>query len=514
MLLCQSLPSIHNMSGFARDSSRVNKTNLNSRQCYTLASPCRPQSTVRHHGLAGDWCKSDFSIVLRHHTARCTRPSPQTHSSHRRLKKSISKYCQLFTKVNNPHGWEEHSSLTRARLGITRLSLLVVPKALRATMSRRGIGANPTSRLFSATTRLAALAPVPKLTPATVDWKKVFPSIVTSSPRSISLMVERNILRLPGQGWELHGWVSLSSPGHCAPPWAGGGLVQVRLLDCSPPPHGLLHSPQSPNPLQPPSTEKKFPALSHLQQGRHPGSEQNRPLTRARMGVARLRLFVIPRALCATMGWRGIGASPTSRLFSSTAILATLAPVSKLSPTTVDWKEVFPSIVTSPSRSISLTFMRKTVLLPGQGCKLHGWVSFSSPGHCAPPWAGGGLVQVRLLDCCPPSHGLLHSPHCPNSLQPPSTEMNGLVQVRIVHKTWDTTGPLTRARLGITRLSLLVVPRALHATMGRRGIGASPTSRLFSATAILATLAPVPKLAPTTVDWKKVFPIIVISSPR
>ena len=61
---------------------------------------------------------------------------------------------------------------------------------------------------------------------------------------------------LLGQGSSLHALVSSLSPGHDSPPKAGGGLVQVLDLFCTPPPQvtgQLLQSFQSD---QLPSTKK------------------------------------------------------------------------------------------------------------------------------------------------------------------------------------------------------------------------------------------------------------------
>ena len=157
------------------------KTNLHSRECCTLASPCRPQSTVRRHGPVGDWCKSDFSIVLRHHTACCTRPIVRTHSNLRRLERFVEQFRNSGLGLLSPH-------------------------------------------------------PSP-------SW--------SGADLACSVAIRWNLL---GHGSTLQPWLSRSGPTHSAPPLLGGGLVQDRTRSCSPPPHCLLHSPQFPNSVQPPST--------------------------------------------------------------------------------------------------------------------------------------------------------------------------------------------------------------------------------------------------------------------
>ena len=56
------------------------------------------------------------------------------------------------------------------------------------------------------------------------------------------------------QGSVLQLCASTLSPAQQWPPFAGGGLVQVLLRSFIPPPHGTLHSLQSPKSLHPPCT--------------------------------------------------------------------------------------------------------------------------------------------------------------------------------------------------------------------------------------------------------------------
>ena len=63
------------------------------------------------------------------------------------------------------------------------------------------------------------------------------------------------------------------------------------------------------------------------------------------------------------------------------------------------------------------------VILPGQASALQASVSLVAPSHSLPPWAGAGLVQVRVLSLIPPPHSLLQFPNKLHSENPPSTGM-------------------------------------------------------------------------------------------
>ena len=73
---------------------------------------------------------------------------------------------------------------------------------------------------------------------------------------SISSILNKNNEILLGQGSILHGLVWTLFPGHFSPPDDGGGLVQVRVLVCSLPPHETGHSLQSSHSDQLPSTNE------------------------------------------------------------------------------------------------------------------------------------------------------------------------------------------------------------------------------------------------------------------
>ena len=64
----------------------------------------------------------------------------------------------------------------------------------------------------------------------------------------------------------------------------------------------------------------------------------------------------------------------------------------------------------------------------GQGCMLHCLVSVVAPWHCLPPWRGMGLIHALVLDCTPPPQLTEHSEQLPNSLKPPSTDTNKVIQ--------------------------------------------------------------------------------------
>ena len=57
-----------------------------------------------------------------------------------------------------------------------------------------------------------------------------------------------------------------------------------------------------------------------------------------------------------------------------------------------------------------------------------------SPTQQAPPFDGGGLVQVLLRVMMPPSHFALHSLQSPKSLQPPSTAQQQMITIQTESK--------------------------------------------------------------------------------
>ena len=67
---------------------------------------------------------------------------------------------------------------------------------------------------------------------------------------------KKKLISVPGHGLLLQDWVSLLFPTQSAPPPDGGGLLQVRLRICCPPPHVTLQASQTPQSDQPPSTVK------------------------------------------------------------------------------------------------------------------------------------------------------------------------------------------------------------------------------------------------------------------
>ena len=75
-----------------------------------------------------------------------------------------------------------------------------------------------------------------------------------------------------------------------------------------------------------------------------------------------------------------------------------------------------------------LMFLIVTVIIfdVSRGLRLHRstlqlCVCVLGPMHVFPPFEGGGLVQVRLRSCVPPSHVLLHAPQVPQRVKRPST---------------------------------------------------------------------------------------------
>ena len=129
-----------------------------------------------------------------------------------------------------------------------------------------------------------------------------------------------------GQSLVLHASVSVASPAHWLPPWAGVGLLHVRVLCWVPEPQDLLQASGGPQSLQPPST--------------------------------------------------------------------------------------------------------------GQSLVLQAWFSEVAPAHSLPPWAGLGLLHVRVLCCVPVPQDLLQAFGGPQSLQPPSTG-----QSLVLHASLSVASP-------------------------------------------------------------------------
>ena len=82
------------------------------------------------------------------------------------------------------------------------------------------------------------------------------------------------------------------------------------------------------------------------------------------------------------------------------------------------WEQIKDERITNKLRAKSSFFFHE---LPGQGFWLHNRLSLFGKVHWAPPWASGGLVQVRDRPCIPPPHVLLHLFHNPHTVQLPFT---------------------------------------------------------------------------------------------
>ena len=70
---------------------------------------------------------------------------------------------------------------------------------------------------------------------------------------------------------------------------------------------------------------------------------------------------------------------------------------------------------------MSLTRFRLTLVLPGHLFLLQSLLCLNAPSQSLPPWAGAGLSHLRVLECSPTPHVLLHLLHMPHSPQFPFT---------------------------------------------------------------------------------------------
>lgn len=67
----------------------------------------------------------------------------------------------------------------------------------------------------------------------------------------------------PGQ-MEVQSIFCSAVPGHCAPPFSGGGLLQIRDLFWIPLPHRELHSDQADHEDHPPFTKEKLKVITSV----------------------------------------------------------------------------------------------------------------------------------------------------------------------------------------------------------------------------------------------------------
>ena len=151
-----------------------------------------------------------------------------------------------------------------------------------------------------------------------------------------------------------------------------------------------------------------------------------------------LRLSAFSLTINTPMGRSRVAASPGSCLGSSSTFSRALWPVTKLTPSSVNWNievviysydlilpgVIFIHILVEFHFNFSLiSFLTRdwSLILPGQRWALQSCVSLLSPRQSSPPYAGAGLLQVLVLVWVPPPHSAEHCDHSPNSLHPPST---------------------------------------------------------------------------------------------
>ena len=154
--------------------------------------------------------------------------------------------------------------ITWARIFIACSCFIARPRTRLSSELSWRIGTSSWSILDSSTTGYWAITPVIPIGPITVNWitqplnkvnSQLSKIILYTKTKAIWFYERKNRILL-GQGLSLHILVSSLSPGHGFPPKAAGGLVQVRVLVCSLPPHVTGQSLQSSQSDQLPSTAK------------------------------------------------------------------------------------------------------------------------------------------------------------------------------------------------------------------------------------------------------------------
>lgn len=223
------------------------------------------------------------------------------------------------------------------------------------------------------------------------------------------------------------------APTQSAPPLEGTGLLQTR--DCVPPPHVAVHSLQS---LNPPSMACVAPRHASLQcdSGQFGG-------------------------LYAQLVWHHASYAEYVPLHSP----AEHAPVLQLCDVAPEQSE--PPLlgagfvqervwVPPPQVTLHADHAVHPPFTGGQAATLHAWVL--SPAQSLPPFAGAGLLQVRV--CVPPPQSLSQTLHAD---QPPLT---GVAQLIWLHACWLSPAhcapPL--AGVGLLQVRVCVPPpqSALH----------------------------------------------------
>lgn len=170
--------------------------------------------------------------------------------------------------------------------------------------------------------------------------------------------------------------------------------------------------------------------------------------------------------------------------------------------------------------------IQKKHLLP-HGLVLHSRDLSLSPMQTSPPYAGEGLLQLRVWTWLPPPQVTVHAPQGPQSDQLPSTkkeesktkkyEIRFLCQeLQNRNEVWKTSpifcyrfpylyvtyNTVTWTRLVVAHSRFKVLSRTRISTKCCWGVGTGSCSALLASSTRDRTIVPVPPVRPITVDWR------------
>jgi hypothetical protein len=211
-----------------------------------------------------------------------------------------------------------------------------------------------------------------------------------------------------GHGCGLHATICCASPGQLRPPCCGAGLVQLRVCVSDPPPHVTVHLVPMAHALQLPSMAHGFVL--------HATTCSDSP-----------RHTIPPCAGAGLLHVRDCVSDPPPHVTVHVVLLAHSLQLPSMGHGCVlqamdcsdDPRHVKPPCVGAglvhvrvclsdppPHVTVHVVLLAHSLQLPsmGHGCLPQSTVCSSLPVHIAPPFAGGGLVHVRVCVSKPPPH--------------------------------------------------------------------------------------------------------------
>jgi hypothetical protein len=159
-----------------------------------------------------------------------------------------------------------------------------------------------------------------------------------------------------------------------------------------------------------------------------------------------------------------------------------------------------------PHVTVQVVLLNQTLQLPliGHGCVLHATVCSPLPAQLAPPLAGAGLVHVCVCMSVPPPHVAEQAVLLAHSLQLPSTALRCMLEaISRDQQLYRQLRQHTRgngALMCVARHCLLVAACAVGAAIVWCGVGASTRLRKCSAGACDCARGAVGPGAPVAVN--------------